>query len=264
MPTRAASALLRWKNLLLALGIYQVSRRLPQAMRRFLRRQTARRLPPGFDVDTHFNPRYAPWDQRMCIIPDADLFKAISSGRVDVVTDRIARFTERGIALESGAELEADLIVTATGLQMEPLGAIALTVDGREVALGEEVAYRGMQISNIPNLAFAFGYTNQSWTLGSDLTARQVCRLLDYMDRNGYAVCTPRRAPDAGPGVPFADLTAGYVLRDIGRFPRQDTEEPWLRQQNYVRNAASMRRARFEDGALEFTRAAPVRVSASV
>jgi len=226
-------------------------------MRRLIRRQLERRLPPGFDIDTHFNPRYQPWDQRMCVVPDNDLFDAIAAGRVSVVTDRVETFTETGVALASGSELQADLIVTATGLKMVPFGGIALSVDGSDVELDEALVYRGMQVSGVPNMAFAFGYTNQSWTLGSDLTCEQVCRLLTHMDRRGYATCTPRNRDPAITGVPFADLTSGYVLRAIDQFPKQGSKDPWRREQHYAHNRRSMRRAPIDDSALEFSRAAP-------
>jgi monooxygenase len=260
LPPRAAYSVVRWKNALLTLLIYGLSRRRPATMRRLLRRMAVRQLPAGFDVDTHFNPRYDPWDQRMCIVPDGDLFAAISRGRVDVVTDRIATFTERGVGLESGAELDADVIVTATGLRMMPLGGMRLVVDGGDVALDQTVAYRGMQLSGVPNLAFAFGYTNQSWTLGSDLTSERVCRLLRHMDAHGYTTCTPRRDPPVR-AVPFADLTSGYIQRSIGAFPRQGADEPWRREPNFVSNWRELRRAPIEDGALEFARA-PVTIAA--
>ena len=252
LPARLAYPVVRWKNVLVALAIYRFSRRRPAAMRRFLRRELEKRLPAGFDIDTHFTPRYAPWDQRLCIVPDGDLFKAIAGGRVSVVTDRIETFTETGLALASGVELEADLVVTATGLRMVPLGGIRLSVDGRDVELAKELLYRGMQITGVPNMAFAFGYTNQSWTLGVDLTCEQVCRLLKHMDRHGYTACTPRNRDPAVTGVPFAELTSGYVLRAIGEFPSQGSKDPWRREQNYAQNRRAMRRARVDDPALEF------------
>jgi cation diffusion facilitator CzcD-associated flavoprotein CzcO len=263
LPPRFAYPVARWKNMRVALGIYTLSRRYPALMRKLIRAGMRRQLPPGFDVDKHFNPAYEPWDQRMCIVPDNDLFKAISAGGVSVVTDRIETFTETGITLASGQEIEADMVVTATGLDMVPLGGMRLSLDGREVALGETVAYRGMQLSGVPNLAFSFGYTNQSWTLGSDLTCEQVCRLLNHMDRHGYAVCTPR-SPQAGvTGVPFADLTSGYIRRAIDRFPKQGTHDPWRREQHYARNRRELRRAPLDDPALEFSRAAaPARLAA--
>jgi len=255
LPARLAYPVLRWKNVLIALAIYGFSRRRPEAMRRLLRRLLQHRLPPGFDVDTHFNPRYEPWDQRMCFVPDGDLFTAIGTGRASVVTDRIETFTENGLALASGAELEADMIVTATGLKMVPFGDIRLSVDDADVELGEALVYRGMLLSGVPNMAFAFGYANQSWTLGADLTCEQVCRLLRHMDRHGYASCTPRNRDPAVTGVPFSELTSGYIMRAIDQFPRQGSKDPWRREQNYARDRRSVRRAPMDDPALEFTRA---------
>ena len=226
LPTRLAYPIVRWKNVMLTLAIYTFSRRRLAAMKRLIRTLLARRLPPGFDVDTHFNPRYDPWDQRMCLVPDGDLFNAICDGRASIVTDQIETLTETGLALASGSELEADLIVTATGLKMVPFGAIHLRVDGTDVDLSAVLAYRGMQVSGVPNMAFAFGYTNQSWTLGADLTCEQVCKLLEYMDRCGYAACVPRNRDPAITGVPFADLTSGYVLRAIDQFPKQGHSTP--------------------------------------
>jgi cation diffusion facilitator CzcD-associated flavoprotein CzcO len=190
----------------------------------------------------------------MCFVPDNDLFDAISAGRVSVVTDRIETFTERGVAVASGRELEADLIVTATGLRMVPLGGIALSVDGRAVALPDTLAYRGMLLSGVPNLAFAFGYFNQSWTLGADLACEHVCRLLAYMDERGYDQCTPRLDDQALPTIPLSPLRSGYVMRAIDQFPRQRTNDPWRRQQHYPRDRRSVRRARLDDPALEFAR----------
>jgi monooxygenase len=256
LPRRLAYPVVRWKNIMLALAIYGLSRDRPAAMRRLIRRLLERRLPLGFDIDTHFNPRYEPWDQRMCIVPDGDLFAAIGAGRVSVVTDRIETFTATGLALASGSKVEADLIVTATGLKMVPMGGMRLSVDGRQVELHEALVYRGMLLSGIPNMAFAFGYTNQSWTLGADLTCEQVCRLLNHMDRCRYTQCTPRNRDPAIGAVPFAELTSGYVLRAIHKFPRQGSKDPWRRQQNYARDRRSVRRAPIDDPALEFSGAA--------
>jgi cation diffusion facilitator CzcD-associated flavoprotein CzcO len=262
LPAGLAYRVTRAKNALLAILIWTFSRRRPRAMRRLIRSLTRRQLPPGFDVDTHFNPRYDPWDQRMCVIPDNDLFAAISSGRVSVVTDRVETFTETGLRLGSGAELEADLVVTATGLALVPLGGIRLAVDGREVDLADTFAYRGMQVSGVPNLAFAFGYINQSWTLGADLTSLQVCRLLDHMDRHGYATVTPRHPGADAPAVPFAELNSGYIRRGIAHFPKQTTAEPWRREQNYAQNRRAVLRSPLDDPALEFSRAVPAKVAA--
>ena len=256
LPNQLAYSITRWKNVLLTLSIYGFSRRRPAGMKRLLRKQLERKLPPDFDIDTHFTPRYDPWDQRLCIVPDGDLFEAISDGRVSVATDVIDTLTETGIALASGAQLEADLIVTATGLNMVPFGGIDLSVDGAAVDLGSALVFRGMQLGGVPNMAFAFGYTNQSWTLGADLTCEQVCKLLEHMDRRGHSVCTPRNRDPSVTAVPFADLTSGYVLRSIDEWPKQGSRAPWQREQNYARNLRELRRAPVEDPALEFGRAA--------
>jgi monooxygenase len=255
LPAPLAYRLVRWKNVWVTLVVYGLSRRRPAAMRRLLRNAMARRLPPGFDIDTHFNPTYEPWDQRMCIVPDGDLFDAIADGKASVVTDRIATFTETGIELESGATLEADLIVSATGLNMVPVGGMKLSVDGRDVELGGALAYRGMQLSGVPNMAFAFGYENQSWTLGADLTAEQVCRILQHMDRHGYAVCTPRNHDPAVTGEPIVDITSGYIMRAIDQFPKQGSKDPWRREPHYARNRRDLERAGVAGPELEFTAA---------
>jgi cation diffusion facilitator CzcD-associated flavoprotein CzcO len=242
----------RWKNVGLMLAIYALSKTRPALMKRLIRALQKRQLPAGYDIDTHFAPTYNPWDQRLCLVPDNDLFKAISSGRVSVVTDRIATFTRSGVELESGSELEADLIVTATGLEMLPLGGIKLTVDGGEVQLPETLAYRGMMLSGVPNLAYSFGYINESWTLGSDLTCEQFCRLLNHMDAHGYGQCTPRPPEGAPREVMFPDFTANYVRRAIGKFPRESSDDPWLRKQNYFHDLRVSRRVSVDDPALEY------------
>jgi monooxygenase len=257
LPTRYAYAINRWKYVRLTLAIYEVCRRWPSAAKRLIRFIQKLALPRDFDIDTHFSPRYEPWDQRMCIVPDGDLFAAIRAGRVSVVTDRIETFTEDGIALGSGAELEADLVVTATGLNIVPLAGIRLSVDGADVDLADTLAYRGMLLTGVPNLAFAFGYINQSWTLRSDLTCEYVCSLLEHMDRFGFARCTPRAGGAAVTEVPFLGLRSGYVLRAIDRFPRQGAADPWQAPQHYVRDSRSVRRAPMDDPALEFVRTAP-------
>jgi monooxygenase len=254
LPARVVYPIIRWRYIALALQIYRASRRHPETVKRIIRSQMQRHLPAGYDIDKHFSPRYAPWDQRLCLVPDNDFFDAISAGRVSVVTDQIETFTETGIALASGAHLEADLIVSATGLNLVPFGGVKLTVDGREVELPDTIAYRGMMLSGVPNMAFAFGYINQSWTLGADLTCEQVCRLLNHMDRHGYVQCTPRAPADSVASVPFMILASGYVQRAIDQFPRQATRDPWRRQQSYALNRRSMRRAPVDDPALEFSR----------
>jgi cation diffusion facilitator CzcD-associated flavoprotein CzcO len=251
LGARIAYSILRWKSVLLTMLSFQLSRRRPRTMRALLRRALARRLPPGYDIDTHFNPTYDPWDQRLCLVPDGDLFEAIGDGRASVVTDRVDTFTERGIRLASGAELEADLVVTATGLSLLALGGVELAVDGRDVVLPETMSYRGMMLSGVPNFAFALGYTNASWTLKSDLTCEYVCRVLNHMDEHGYRQCTPRRDP-AVAELPFNDFSSGYVLRSIDQFPKQGSRAPWRLHQNYALDILGLRLGSVEDGALAF------------
>jgi monooxygenase len=254
LPSRLAYRIVRWRNVKIQTALWGLSRRWPALMRRVLLKLAAHMLPSGYDVQTHFNPRYDPWDERMCIAADGDLFKAIACGRVSVLTDVIDTFTETGIVLGSGRELAADLIVTATGLNLEPLGGIQLSVDGRDVALAQTLAYRGAMISGVPNMAFAFGYINQSWTLGADLTAQHVCRLLNHMDEQGYERCTPRNVAPAAGCTPFMELDSGYVRRGVDLFPRQGSGDPWYRPQNYSRDRRTVLRAPLDDPALEFAR----------
>ncbi|HYV16120.1 MAG TPA: NAD(P)/FAD-dependent oxidoreductase, partial [Conexibacter sp.] len=235
LPPRAAYAVVRWKNVLLTTLSYRLSRRAPNLMRKLIRRGVERRLPEGYDVATHFTPRYDPWDQRMCLVPAGDLFEAIARGDASVVTDGIETFTERGLRLASGAELEADVIVTATGLNMLVLGGMTLSVDGRDVDLADTVGYKGIMFSGVPNLALTLGYTNASWTLKGDLAAEYVCRLLNHMDARGYRVCTPRRPDPSLPTSPMVDLTSGYVQRSLDALPKQGAKRPWRLHQNYAR-----------------------------
>jgi monooxygenase len=257
LPTRAAYAAVRWKNVLMMMLVYKVSRRWPQFMRGVLRRNAERNLPPGYDIDTHFKPRYEPWDQRMCLVPDNDMFDAIASGKASVATDEIDAFTEHGIRLASGQELEADVVITATGLNLLALGGLEIAVDGREVALGGTVGYKGMMLSGVPNLALTLGYTNASWTLKADLVAEYVCRLLNHMQQNGYRYCVPR---EPGPGVarePFLDLQSGYVLRSLEQLPKQGSRAPWRLNQNYPLDVRMLRYGPLEDEGIEFVHGAP-------
>jgi monooxygenase len=256
LPPKVAYSIVRWRNVKLQTLIWRLSRRWPGLVRRLIRKLAERRLPSGYDIDQHFNPRYDPWDERLCIAADGDLFQAISAGQVSVVTDRIDAFTETGISLASGRQLEADLIVTATGLNLQPLGGIELRVDGREINLPDMLAYRGALISDVPNLAFAFGYINQSWTLGADLTAQHVCRLLNHMDERGYGQCTPRNALRVPGSVPFLELSSGYVRRGVDLFPRQGSGDPWYRPLNYHHDRKLVIGEPIDDPALEFVRLA--------
>jgi monooxygenase len=251
LPERAVYSIVRWKNVLIQTAFYQLSRRRPEVVKRFIRKGVERALPPGYDVDKHFTPRYNPWDQRMCLVPDSDLFEAISKGQASVVTDRIATFTERGIELESGEELEADVIVTATGLNLLFLGGLQLTVDGEDVDIPSTMTYKGMMLSGVPNLAFTVGYTNASWTLKADLTSEYVCRLLGHMDAHGYRRCVPE-VDATVTEQPLLDFTSGYVLRSLDQFPKQGSKEPWKLRQNYVFDIRTIRRGAIDDGAMRF------------
>jgi cation diffusion facilitator CzcD-associated flavoprotein CzcO len=254
LPAKMVYPIVRWKNVLLATAMYQVSRRAPGFMRKLLRRGIADKLPKDYDLDKHFKPTYEPWDQRLCFVPDGDLFEAMSSGKAEIVTDRIETFTEKGIRLASGAELEADIIVTATGLNLLALGGLSIAVDGREIKLSETVGYKGMMLSGVPNLALALGYTNASWTLKCDLVAQYVCRLIQHMDVHGFRSCTPRPPPPDLPLEPFLDLKSGYVQRSLDALPKQGSRAPWRLHQNYVRDVRLFRHAPVEDEAMEFAR----------
>ena len=222
-------------------------------MRGVIRRGVVRALPAGYDVDTHFNPRYGPWDQRLCLVPDGDLFKAISAGRASMVTDRVERFEPGGIRLASGLELEADIVVLATGLNLLALGGISLSVDGEAVSLPDRLAYKGMMLSGVPNFAFTIGYTNASWTLKADLVAEFVCRLLERMDRDGYRQCMPVEDVPVE-RRPLLDFAAGYVQRSIHEFPKGGASAPWRLGMSYAQDVVTLRHRSLDDGALRFTR----------
>jgi len=256
LPARGVYPIVRWKNVLLQTSFYQLSRRRPKVVKRFIRHAVERSLPPGYDVDKHFKPRYDPWDQRICLVPDGDLFRAIRGGRASVVTDSIATFTERGIELESGEELEADVIVTATGLNLLFLGGIRVAVDGEEVDIPRGMTYKGMMLSGVPNGAFTVGYTNASWTLKADLTSEYVCRLLNHMSAGGYSRCVPEVTDPTVTEEPLLDFTSGYVLRSLDQFPKQGSKEPWKLRQNYIFDIRTIRRGPIDDGSMRFSRGA--------
>jgi cation diffusion facilitator CzcD-associated flavoprotein CzcO len=256
LPGGAAYAATRWKNVLRSMFYYTLARRRPALMKRLLRQEVQRALGQDYPVDTHFAPRYAPWDERLCIVPDGDLFRALRAGRASIVTDEIETFTEHGVRLRSGEELDADVVVTATGLRLQLLGGIPLVVDGAVVDLARTMAYKGMMYSDVPNLASAFGYTNASWTLKCDLVAQHVCRLLNHMRRHGHVQCTPRQRDPSMAAEPVIDFTSGYVQRALPALPRQGTRAPWRLHQNYVRDLLSLRHGRVDDAAMEF-RGAP-------
>ena len=257
LADKAVYTIVRWKNVLLQTAFYQLSRRRPQAVKKMVRRGVERALPAGYDIDKHFKPRYNPWDQRMCLVPNGDLFKAIRDGSASVVTDTIDAFTESGIRLDSGEELEADVIVTATGLNLLFLGGMELTVDGHAVDVPKTMTYKGMMLSGVPNCAFTVGYTNASWTLKADLTSEYVCRLLAHMDAHGYTQSVPEITDPTVTEAPLLDFTSGYVLRSLDRFPKQGSKEPWKLRQNYIFDLRSIRRGAIDDGAMQFSCPAP-------
>jgi cation diffusion facilitator CzcD-associated flavoprotein CzcO len=257
LSEQRAYSFLRWKNVAMQGLFFQLSRRAPGLIKRLVAATVRRQLPDDVPLDPHFTPSYNPWDQRVCLVPDGDLFRALRERKASIVTDRIATLTPTGLRLESGAELEADIIISATGLQLQVLGGMRFTVDGRAIDLAETVGYKGMMFSGLPNLAIALGYTNASWTLKCDLTCEYVCRLLNHMDANGFRKVMPRALPDAEPTLPFIDLKSGYVARAIEQFPRQGTRAPWRLYQNYARDIMMLRRGPLEDEGIEFTRATP-------
>ncbi len=253
LPARLAYGITRWRNVLLQLFMFNMARRKPADFKRRLIGMVRTELGADYDVGTHFTPRYNPWDQRLCLVPDSDLFAAIRSGQATVVTDTIETFTERGVRLSSGSELEADIVVTATGLRMRILSGVTIEVDGEPVDLSKAMSYKGMMYSGVPNLAAAFGYTNASWTLKADLTSGYVCRLLNYMDARRYVQATPTR-DETVEEAPFLDFTSGYVQRALDHLPRQGLKAPWKLHQNYARDLMALRYGRLDDGTLVFRR----------
>ena len=272
MPERAAYAVTRWKNVVLSIGSYWLARTYPNFIKGLIvkraksalqdrgvmkggsaeARQADARAVEAFDVDTHFSPRYNPWDQRMCLAPDADFFRAMKVGKATVVTDVIETFTSNGVQLKSGKYLDADIIVTATGLQLRLISGIDILVDGQSIKPSETMVYKGMMFSGIPNFISAFGYTNASWTLKVDLTADYACRLLNYMDKRGYRQCTPRQDDPAITAEPVLDFTSGYVQRALADLPSQGSRAPWRVHQNYVRDLMTIRFGKLDDGVMEF------------
>ena len=252
LPERAVYALTRWKNVLLTTFFYNLARKRPKVFQRMVAKGVRRHLGNGYD-SKHFTPPYNPWDQRLCIAPDADIFRTIREGSVSVVTDHIESFTEDGLVLKSGQQLNADIIVTATGLVLKLISGMQLVIDDTPVNLSKTLVYKGMMFSDVPNLAFAIGYTNASWTLKCDLTSEYVCRLLNYMDQLGYVMCTPRVNDPELQEEPVIDFNSGYVLRALHMLPHQGSKKPWRLHQNYMKDLRMMRYGRLDDS-MEFKR----------
>ncbi|WP_291844615.1 NAD(P)/FAD-dependent oxidoreductase [Maricaulis sp.] len=254
LPAKLAYLVSRIKNIGLAIYIYQISKRWPAFVKKAVIKAVKDQLGEGFDVETHFTPSYNPWDQRFCLAPDGDFFEALKSGRADIVTDHIERFTATGIQLKSGAQIEADIIVPATGLEMQLAGAAQISLDGEVVDPADLYTYRGMMLGDVPNLALAFGYTNASWTLKVDLTCERVCRMLNHMKKTGTDIAVPKVPDDIRP-EPLLDFSSGYVQRAIAHLPRQGDRAPWKTYQNYVQDMLTIRFGKLEDGYMTFAKA---------
>ena len=260
LPAMTAYGITRWKNVLLTMLFFNLARKKPEKTKARLLGLVRQHLGPDYDIATHFTPRYNPWDQRLCLVPDADLFDSLKAGTSSVVTDHIDTFTEDGLLLKSGVTLDADIIVTATGLRMQLLSGMEIVVDGRKVDVPQTTSYKGMMFSDVPNLASTFGYTNASWTLKADLTAEYVCRLLNHMDRTGAAICTPRLTETDMEIEPWLDFTSGYVQRALSILPKQGAKTPWKVHQNYALDLVTLRYGKVDDGTMEFSKAkAPVK-----
>jgi monooxygenase len=257
LPGDLAHRAIRWKNLLTSLWFFRLSRRKPALVRRQIQQMIRRRLGPNYDVATHFSPPYDPWDQRLCVAADGDLFKAIKAGAVTMVTEAVEGFTADGLRLSSGAELAADVVVTATGLKLKALNGIELSVDGAPLNPAQMLTYKGVMFAGVPNLAAAFGYVNASWTLKCELACAYVCRILNRMSRSGARQATPRPPRRPGRTAPWLDFSSGYVRRGIEAFPKQAARSPWRLHQNYLRDLLELRWSPLADGVLRFSNPAP-------
>ncbi|WP_410051289.1 flavin-containing monooxygenase [Bradyrhizobium sp. SZCCHNR1051] len=253
LPAGLAYHLIRWRNVLFGMYFFQLSRRKPQRVKQLILGGVRAALGPDYDVATHFTPRYNPWDQRLCLVPDGDLFKTIREQRASVVTAGIETFTERGLRLADGREIEADIVVTATGLVLQVLGGIEVVVDGRTVDFAKTLNYKGMMYSDVPNLAATLGYTNASWTLKCDLTCEYVCRLLNYMDRHGYRQCVPHNDDASVTPLPSLSFSSGYVQRAVADLPKQGSKRPWRLYQNYALDIVSLRFGKVDDGVMRYS-----------
>jgi cation diffusion facilitator CzcD-associated flavoprotein CzcO len=249
---KASYGVVRWRNVLMQQAFFQLARRRPEFMKKLIRSGLTKELPPDYEVETHFNPAYNPWDQRVCLVPDADLFAGIRAGKVEVVTDQIERIIPEGIQLKSGRLLEADIIVAATGLKLQLMSEIRLFIDGVETKLSGAMTYKGMMFGGAPNLSYSFGYTNASWTLKSDLTAYYLCRLLNHLRQTDRTIAVPQQEPDVKP-VDFLDFSSGYVQRAKSILPVQGDRAPWKLHQNYARDLAALKYGKLEDGVMRFS-----------
>ena len=253
LPSWLAYKITRTKNILRNIFFFNLARRLPEGFKEKLLEKVQEELGPDYDVATHFTPTYAPWDQRLCAVPDADLFRVIRDKRASVVTDHIDTFTSTGIKLQSGKELEADIIVPATGLKLQTLGGMQLVVDSEPVDIGSSTNYKGMSLSNVPNFAWTVGYTNSSWTLKADLTSSYVCRLLNHMEKHDYKVCVAKLDGEASGSETILDLNSGYIQRSIELLPKQGGSQPWRNHHNYIADLLHLKFERLDDGVMQFS-----------
>jgi len=256
LPAMTVYNISRARNNFITQMIFKLSRKYPNAMRKFLLKQVKVQVGPNFDMK-HFTPPYNPWDQRLCAVPNGDMFKVLKKGKASVVTDHIDRFVDKGILLKSGQTLEADIIVTATGLNLRLFGGMAMTVDGAPVDMSQRISYKGLMFSDLPNMSNTLGYTNASWTLKADLIAEYVCRLIKHMDQTGTRIAMPRRDANVQP-APLLDMTSGYVARAESHLPKGADRAPWKLFQNYAMDMEQLRKGKLEDGVMTFTRAGKV------
>ncbi|MBV9540253.1 MAG: NAD(P)/FAD-dependent oxidoreductase [Alphaproteobacteria bacterium] len=257
LPPMLAYQITRWRNVLFGMFFFNMARKRPEQVKQNLIGMVKKELGPDYDVGTHFTPRYNPWDQRLCLVPDSDLFNAIKEKRAEVVTDTIETFTPTGIKLASGKELEADIIVPATGLKLIVAGGVQVSVDGRAIDFNKTMSYKGMMYSDVPNMASAFGYTNASWTLKCDLTCEYVCRILKTMDRKKTPIALPKGDPSVAE-LPWLDFSSGYVQRAATVLPKQGATKPWKLYQNYALDMLTLRWGKVDDGTLLFQKPHPV------
>ena len=253
LSAKLAYHLIRWRNVLFGMYFFQLCRRKPERAKQLILGGIKMALGPDYDIGTHFTPRYNPWEQRLCLVPDGDLFKSIREKRASVVTNQIDTFTKHGLRLKDGSELEADIIITATGLILQVLGGVEVSVDGRNVDFATTLSYKGMMYSDVPNLAATLGYTNASWTLKCDLTCEYACRLINYMDRHGFRQCLPHNLDPSIEALPALDFSSGYVQRSIAKLPKQGSKRPWRLYQNYALDIVALRYGKVDDGVMQYS-----------
>ncbi len=257
LPAKLAYAVTRWRNVLFGMFFFNMARKKPDQVKKRLIDMVKADLPPDYDVATHFTPRYNPWDQRLCLVTDGDLFKGIKDGKISVVTDQIETFTPKGLKLKSGRELDADIVVTATGLKMQMVGGLQVTIDGQALNTAKTMSYKGAMFRDVPNFVSVFGYTNASWTLKCDLTCEYVVRLINYMDRKGYVEAVPRLTDPEVKELPWFDFSSGYIQRANDILPKQGSKDPWRLYMNYAADIVTMRYGKVDDGTMQFSRARP-------